>query len=285
MLNFRPLENPPVKRALPLALAALLLVPACNAEKGMTPEEKAALIVAKVKEADASITAEQEDKAKEPLAWVLKEDPENAAAHAAMARMYLAKKDAKSAEPHAAKAVAGAAGDAGAHTNMAKIYDLTERPAEAAASYATAWELSPDDARLGLGQGMALLRSKKFAESEKVLARVGEDDPEIQYVWSALGDAMREQGKLDEALGKYMKAQNTHASDKTAFAGATMVYEAQGEVTKALDQLSRYIQRDCCSTYSKEWAKPKLAELEAKEKAGEGSAPAEDEAEEEDEDE
>jgi Flp pilus assembly protein TadD len=238
----------------------------------MTPEEKAALIASKIKEAEASITADQEDKAKTPLAWVLKEDPENAAAHAAMARMYLAKADPKSAEPHAVKAATGNAGDAGAHQQMAEVYVLTERHAEAAASYATAWGLDPDDARLGLGQGKSLLRAKKFAEAEKVLRKVGEDDAEIQYVWSDLGDALREQGKNDEALGMYMKAQNTNASDKTAFAGATMVYEAMGENSKALDQLSRYIQRDCCSTYSKEWAKPKLAELKAKENAGAGGA-------------
>lgn len=278
-----------MKRALPLALAALLLAPACAAEEGMTPEEKAALIVSKIKQAEASITAEQEDKAKTPLAWVLKEDPENAAAHAAMARMYLAKADPKSAEPHAAKAAAGNAGNAGAHLQMAKVYDQTGRDAEAAASYTTAWGLDPDDARLGLGLGKSLLKAKKFAEAETVLRKVGEEDAGIQYVWSSLGDALREQGKNDEALSIYMKAQNTNASDKAAFAGATMVYEAMGENSKALDQLSRYIQRDCCSTYSKEWAKPKLAELKAKENAGAGgaamkaAAAADDEVEEEDE--
>jgi Flp pilus assembly protein TadD len=155
---------------------------------------------------------------------------------------------------------------------MAKVYDLTDRPVEAASAYAAAWALNLDDARLGLGQGKALLKAKKFAEAETVLRKVGEEDPEIQYVWSALGDAMREQGKNDEALGMYMKAQNKYDSDKSAYAGATMIYEAKGENSKAIDQLSRYIQRDCCSSYSKEWANPKLLELKAKEDAGQGGA-------------
>jgi Flp pilus assembly protein TadD len=241
----------------------------------MTAEEKAALIASKIKEADAAITAEQEDKAKVPLEFVLKEEPDNAQANAAMARMFLAKDDAKSAEPYAAKAVAGAADDARAHKAMARVDEKTERPAEAAAAYGKAWELKPDDARLGLGQGKQLLAAKKWAEAEAVLRKVGEEDDQIQYVWSSLGDALREQGKMDEALGKYMKAQNTHGSDKAAFAGAAMVYEAKGEVSKALDQLSAYIQRDCCSTYSNEWAKPKLEELKAKENAApEGDAAA-----------
>ena len=264
-----------MKRALPLALAALLLVPACAPDESMTAEEKAALIESKIKEADAAITAEQEDKAKAPLEFVLKEEPDNPQANGAMARLLLAKDDAKSAEPYAAKAVAGAPDDPESQRAMARVYEKTDRPAEAAAAYGKAWELKPDDARLGLGQGQQLLAAKKWAEAEAVLSKVGDDDDQIQYVWSSLGDALREQGKLDEALGKYMKAQNTHGSDKAAFAGAAMVYEAKGEISKALDQLSAYIQRDCCSSYSNEWAKPKLVELKAKENtAPEGEAPA-----------
>jgi tetratricopeptide (TPR) repeat protein len=46
-------------------------------------------------------------------------------------------------------------------------------------------------------------------------------------VYTELGDTLREQGKLDEALKAYMKALIEHAGDKTAHAGAAQVYELQ----------------------------------------------------------
>ena len=67
--------------------------------------------------------------------------------------------------------------------------------------------------------------------------------------------------KLDAALKAYLKAQSKYASDKMAFAGAAFVYEAKGQDSKALDEWSRYIQRDCCSEYSQNVAKPKLEAL------------------------
>ena len=64
-----------------------------------------------------------------------------------------------------------------------------------------------------------------------------------------------------------MKAQTQWAGDQDAFLGASQVYEAQGEISKAIDQLSQYIQQDCCSTYSKDHAQPKLKELKELENA------------------
>lgn len=254
-------------RVLPLVLAALTLS-ACAPDKEMTAEEIAKISADKVKEGLAKIASDQEDLAKADFEWVLEKDPENAGAHGGMAQIYLKKDDPAKALPHAEKAAAGAPDDPKAQATLGEVLAKSDKHAEAAAAYAKAWSIDPDDSRWGHAQGKALLKTKNFAEAETVLRKVGEEDEQIQYVWTDLGDALREQGKHDEALRMYMKAQNTYQSDKGAFAGAAQVYEAKGETSKAIDQLSRYIQRDCCSTYSDEWAKPKLAELKAKENAG-----------------
>ncbi len=252
------------KRAFAPLLIAALTLSACKGETKLTPEEIAKLSEDKVKEGLAKIASDQEDLAKADFEWVLEQDPENAGAHAGMAKVYLGKEDAAAALPHAEKAAAAAPEDAKAQATLGEALAKSGKHQEAAAAYAKAWAADPDDARWGLAQGMALLEVKDFAKAEEVLRKVGEEDDQIQYVWTALGDALRQQDKLDEALRMYMKGQNTHASDKSAFAGAAMVYEAKGDLDKAINQLAGYIQRDCCSNYSNEWAKPKLDELRAK---------------------
>ena len=265
-----------MKRALLIALTACLIstTAACGGKSEMTPEELAKLTEDKLAEAEAMIASDQEGLAKANFDWVLEQDPNNGRAHAGMAQMYLGKNDPQSATPHAEKAAAASPDDPKVQATLGEVLGKVGRAEEAAAAYAKAWELSPDDTRYGHGQGKALNAAKKYAEAEAVLRKVGDEDPRAQYVWTDLGDALREQDKLDEALRTYMKAQNEYGSDKGAYAGAAMVYEAKEEWDKAVTQLGGYIQRDCCSTYSDEWAKPKLLELEAKAKGG--AAPTED---------
>ena len=75
-----------------------------------------------------------------------------------------------------------------------------------------------------------------------------------------------------------MKAQSTYGSDKMARAGAAFVYEDKEDIKHALDEWSAYIQRDCCSDYSRTVAQKKIMELKAEappEEGEGGAAPAE----------
>ena len=240
---------------------------ACKPDSGPTEAELEKLISDKNEEGAAQLAAGKEDFAERSFQWVLDKQPDDPRANAGMARVLIDRQDFAAAETFARKALAKAPDDDKAHGTLGTIYAKTDRHAEAAATFAKAWELAPDDARHGLAQGQALNAAKQYADAEVVLTKVSEDDPEIQYVWTDLGDALRGQDKTKDALRKYMKAQNTHQSDKGAYAGAAFVYESQGDVSKALNQWSAYIQRDCCSTYSNDVAKPKLEELKAKENA------------------
>ena len=90
---------------------------------------------------------------------------------------------------------------------------------------------------------------------------LGNLDPNIHFVWTEIGDCVREQNRMDEALKLYMKAQNTYASDRMARAGAALVYESKGDIKHALDEWSAYIRMDCCSEYSNTVAKQKIQQL------------------------
>ena len=68
-------------------------------------------------------------------------------------------------------------------------------------------------------------------------------------------------GSSHHFLRTFMKAQTQWQGDQDSYAGAARVYEAKGDVSKSIDQWSAYLQQDCCSTYSKDVAQPKLAEL------------------------
>jgi tetratricopeptide (TPR) repeat protein len=268
------------------ALSFVLALGACKQEETLTPEQ----IAAKVKEAtehgDAEFAAQKEDLAEKSYQAALELDANYGPAHVGLAKVELERKAYDAAAKQAEKAISLTADDPKAHLVLGDVKMAQEDFAAAVTAYGKASELAPADTRYGLKHGQALNAAKNFAEAEGVLRKVGEEDEQIQFVWSDLGDALMGQDKYDEALRIYMKAQFTYESDRRAFAGAGTAYEKKGEITKAVDQWSRYIQRDCCSTWSTEVAKPKLEELRAKEQAAleaaseddaaaEGEAPAE----------
>lgn len=165
------------------------------------------------------------------------------------------------------------------HAMLGNVYHVKEDHPAASASYGKAFELEPDNSDYGLSVGIALKNSQKYPEAEQILRKVAELDPMVRFVYTELGDSVRLQNRLDEALKIYMKAQNTYASDKMARAGAAFVYEAKNDLHHAIDEWSAYIRMDCCSAYSDKVAKKKIVELQ--EKAGkqygegDGAPPAE----------
>ena len=136
-----------------------------------------------------------------------------------------------------------------------------DKHAEAAEAYGKAFELVPDNSDYGLHYGRELKRAGKFDEAEGVLRKVAELDPKAQFVFTELGDVLREKNQLDESLKTYMKAQNTYPSNREAFAGAALTYEAKGDNKNALDEWSTYITMDCCSDFSKNVAQKKVETL------------------------
>ena len=264
-----------MKRITTLALVSLLLL-ACKPEKEdpNLPE----LIKTRLKESDAKLRENREDEAAEGYKWVLENDPANVAALTGLGKVELARENFEAAIGPLEKAVAANAEDASAQATLGRAYVGAKQWPKAAESLGKAWELDQDTEQYALEYGVALRESGDLAKAEEILVEVAELNPKIKHVYRELGKTHQKAGDLDKALRTFMKAQSAWAGDQDSYAGAAQVYEAKGEVSKALDQWSAYIQQDCCSTYSKEVAQPKLAELKAKENAAPNNpdAPAED---------
>jgi tetratricopeptide (TPR) repeat protein len=254
-----------VKRAFSLALALVLLAPACQPEKD--PNELAATIQSKLAEADANLRNRKSDEAAEGYKWVLEQEPENVAALTGLGNVELERKAYEAAIDPLEKAVAKDGNVANTRASLGRAYTGMANWGKAAEHLGKAWELDKDTEQYGLEYGVALREVGKLDEAATVLEEVAEINPKIKYVYRELGKVQFAKTELDKALRTFMKAQTTWQGDQDAYAGAAMVYEAQGEISKSIDQWSAYIQQDCCSVYSKDVAQPKLAELKAKENA------------------
>ncbi|TPV96362.1 MAG: tetratricopeptide repeat protein [Myxococcales bacterium FL481] len=249
-----------------LLLAGLLVAPAaCAGEPEVSPEERAAKIAKKLKEADTRLTNNRARDAEEIYNWVLQQEPEHAQALRGLAQVRSEAKQYDQAISLLQRSIAANGNDARAHAALGYAQAALDKPTEAAAAFGQAFTLAPDNARYGLEQGTNLNKAKQYAAAEPVLAKAGEVDPKVRYVWSQLGDAQRGQDKLDDALRSYMKSLTQYKSDKDAHAGAARIYEARGDTRRAVDHWSTYVRMDCCSKYSKTVARPKLEELQKKE--------------------
>lgn len=254
-----------VKRALGICLAALLILPACEPKQKDVDVE--AEIARNLKEGDSNLRNNKTAEAKSNYEAVLGYDANNAAALTGLGRVELEASNFAAAVEQLDKAVAADGSYALAHASLGRAHTGLKDWAKAAEHLGKAWELDQDTEQYGLEYGVALREAKQLDKAAEVLEQVAEINPKIKYVYRELGKAHFDAGEHDKALRTFMKAQTTWAGDQDAFAGAALVYEAQGEISKSIDQWSQYIQQDCCSTYSKDIAQPKLAELKAKENA------------------
>lgn len=246
-------------------LACTLVVGACKKTPAPPPAES---VAAQLKAADARLAADGFDDARLRYEKILQADPNNSSAHRGLGAVKNQQSDFKGALPHFQKAIALDAKNAQAHAHMGFAQEQLKQFPQAASAYGQAHTLEPDHGEWTLAYGRNLRASKKFDEAEKVLTELSKDDPDVNYVFSELGETQRLAGRLDDALRNYMKAQKQHASDKSAWAGAAQVYEAKGETTLALNEWAEYIRRDCCSPYSKNVAQKRLARLKALEESG-----------------
>ena len=263
----------PIPPLLLAGLAVALAAPAplaCSKGKEPTPEERAAKRKRKLEEARARIRNGKEKDAEALLLSVLEEEPEHPEALALMARVRMKEGDHGTAQVLFERAIAAGNDEAETYFYLGEALRLQDAHDKAVDAYRKAFERAPDNGDYGLALGIALEKTQQWAEAEKVLEKVAEIDPGARFVWTELGNAVRHQGRLDEALRHYLKAQNTYGDDKMAHAGAAFVYEAKGDVERALDEWSQYIRKDCCSDYSNNVAKKKIMELGKAQ--GEGAA-------------
>jgi tetratricopeptide (TPR) repeat protein len=251
-----------------IPLLCLFVLIACKPAED--PAAKAASISAKIKQADAQVVSEGYAAAKALYESVLAEEPNNPEAIRGLGQCELMERNYTAAEQHLSKALTFDGKNPATHAALGQTYEMLKRHAEAAAAYQNAVALSPDRSVWILALGRNLRLANQAAKAEEVLRQLSVDDPKVEYVFSELGDALRAQKKLDEALGAYMKAQSTYGSDKAARAGAALVYEEKHEVTLAVNEWSEYLRMDCCSDYSNQVAKTHVKALREQEA---GTAP------------
>jgi tetratricopeptide (TPR) repeat protein len=250
-------------RLYPALLAALLLVPACDrGPKELSPEEAAAKLTSDLEEARARLRNNKPEDAEKIFARILEQSPGHPEALAGLGKVRLAQEQYGEAEKLLSEAMAKRGDDPDIHFTLGQVRQLAGRPAEAAEAYGKAFALVADNSSYGLHYGRELKKAGKLDEAEAALRQVAELDPKAQFVFTELGDVLREKNQLDDALKTYMKAQNTYPSNKEAFAGAALTYEAKGDNKNALDEWSTYITMDCCSDFSKTVAQKKIETLE-----------------------
>ncbi len=252
----------------PSLALVLLLASACNNKPAVDPAAQAEQAKKDLANAAIRVKDEKFKEAEEMYARVLANDPANPEALAGMGRVRLGQKQFDAAVVHLEQAAAKLPDDASVQASLGEAYKKLERHADAANAYGAAFKADPAHGNYGLEQGQALRRAKQLENAEKVLREVAKVDKQAEFVFTELGDVLREQGKLDEALKTYMKALIEHVGDKTAHAGAAQVYELQNNSAKAIDEWSTYIRMDCCSEFSENVAKKHIAALQAAASAG-----------------
>lgn len=249
-------------RLLLALLAPLLLAPACDrGKKELTPEEAAAKRASDLEEANARLRNNKPDDAEKIYVRILEEEPGNAQALAGLGQVRFGEKKYAEAEKLLTDAIAKRSDLPDTHFQLGQVLQNVDKHAEAAEAYGKAYALVPDNSDYGLHYGRELKRAGKYDEAEVVLRKVAELDPKAQFVFTELGDVLRERNQLDDSLKTYMKAQNTYPSNREAFAGAALTYEAKGDNKNALDEWSTYITMDCCSEFSKTVAQVKIDTL------------------------
>lgn len=245
----------------PSLALVLLLASACNNKPVVDPVEQANQAKKDLANAETRIKDGKLKEAEEMLNRVLAADPTNPHAMAGMGRVRLGDKQYDAAVVLLEQAAAKLTDDATVQASLGEAYKKLERHTDAATAYGAAFKADPNAGNYGLEQGQALRRAKQYEAAEAVLREVAKVDKQAEFVFTELGDVLREQGKLDEALKTYMKALIEHAGDKSAHAGAAQVYELQNNSAKAIDEWSTYIRMDCCSEFSENVAKKHMKAL------------------------
>ena len=254
----------------PMVLSLALLAPVlsgCPSEKGPTPKELAAIIDNKLAVAANMRLNNKLKGAEDIFKWVIEKDDTRAAAWYGLGEVRVEQDNLTEAGQLFNKAVALAPDNRDAQAALGRFHASSGDHKAAAQALAIAYGDKLEDPKVALAYGISLRESGDLSKSETILREVAEEDKYIEHVYTEIGDVLRDQKRIDDALRAYLKAQKLHASDRRAQAGAALIYEQQGRFKYAADAWSLYIRMDCCTEYSKTVAQVKLKEIEVKEQA------------------
>ena len=251
-----------LRTSLAVSLALIFAAPACTSKPTVDPVVQAEELKRDLSNGAQRVKDEKYAEAEAMFARVLAAEPENAQALAGMGRVRLGTKKYDEALSLLERAAQKLPDDPELQASLGEAYSKLDRQPEAATAYAAAFKALPGHGDYGLRQAQALRKSKQLEQAEAILREVAKSDAQTEFVYTELGDVLREEGKLDDALKAYMTALIEHPGDKSAHAGAAEIYALQGNRGKAIDEWSTYIRMDCCSEFSNNVAKKRIAELQ-----------------------
>jgi tetratricopeptide (TPR) repeat protein len=90
--------------------------------------------------------------------------------------------------------------------HLAQAYFALERYAEAHEGFRKAARLDPQEVQYPIGSATALALQKKYAEAERVLAKLATRFPREALVWFNLGNTQRDQARHAEAAASFARA-------------------------------------------------------------------------------
>ncbi len=248
-------------------VASLTAGSGCDSKPEVDPAQQAEQVRKDLANGAARVKDEKYGEAEAMFARVLEADPEHPEGLAGMGRVRLGQKKYDEARGLLERAAAKLPEDASVHASLGEAYAKLERHTDAAKAYGAAFAADPNNGNYGIAQSHGLQKAKQWEAAEAVLREVAKVDPQAEFVYTELGNTLREQGRLDDALHAYMKALIEHVGDKKAHAGAAQVYELQNNTAKAIDEWSTYIRMDCCSEFSTNVAKKRIQALQGGEAA------------------
>jgi tetratricopeptide (TPR) repeat protein len=140
------------------------------------------------------------------LQKVLAVKPDLAVALGKLGTAYAALGQNNLAAKHLRAVAASDPDDAYGYTMLGWLAYLKGDPEEALREYGKAESIEPFDAKIRYHSGLALLKLRRFGESEQAFRRALAVDPKHAGACQGLGTALRHQGRMDEAVRYARKA-------------------------------------------------------------------------------
>jgi rhomboid protease GluP len=168
----------------------------------------------------------------------VQERPNFAAAHSALARAYVAKRDFANAATELEKVVALNPQDEGAHYRLGLVYLELKNPAKSQETFTQLLRINPSSAEGHAGMGAALSDQLRTAEALEEYKRAAAIDPDYQGVSYNIGVMQARLDRYDDAIASLLK-QRQNGDDPDNESLLADVYEAKGMPREAADARKR----------------------------------------------
>lgn len=175
------------------------------------------------------------DRARDDLLTLIAEHPEYSVAHALLGKLLLDSGNAEEARHHLRRAVEMDAGAAWVWVNLARAEVATDDTARAKHAYEKALELEPASVATRADLAGLLLIEKdpaSWTRAQELLEAALEVDRSAPLLHELLGESLRLQGRLKEAVTHFDSALDLDASDSYALASRGQALLAIGERTE-----------------------------------------------------